>query len=88
MEPVVLPSHAVFQPSRSKLLAAKEKPNYLGKSQVVAARDKDENSNSLHQMVNATLMPILFMHGSESNETENGENGLEAHQPQSISLVG
>lgn len=82
MVPTTLPSHAVFQPSRSKLLAAKEKPNYLGKSQVVAARDKDESANETAQK------PTLKTRDSESSGMDGRDISQEAHQPQAIKLVG
>lgn len=39
VEPLQVPSHAVFQPPRKQVEAIKDNPNFLGKSKVVAAHE-------------------------------------------------
>ena len=51
MAPVVVPSIVVFQPSKSKLLVTKAKADYLGKSQVVAARMEETGKNGITSKV-------------------------------------
>ncbi|XP_032241621.2 neutrophil cytosol factor 2 isoform X2 [Nematostella vectensis] len=58
MEPIQLPSHAVFQPSSSKLRAIREKKtNYIGESVVVASGPADHSKGGISESNNKTRGP-------------------------------
>ncbi|KAK3733687.1 hypothetical protein QZH41_008477, partial [Actinostola sp. cb2023] len=63
MAPVVVPSIVVFQPSKSKLLVTKAKADYLGKSQVVAARMEETGKNGItSKVVYMFLASVAMQH--------------------------